>query len=332
MAEISVTGLAAGDPIPGLYEEVSFAAGPANTGTALRSAVLVGNKLSTGSATVEQVYGPSDFSTESDVIALFGSGSELHMMWLRFVFVNRTTPLYMIASAESAGAQATGTLTVTGTASANGVIRVYVGDRFVDVTVTSGDAQNTVATAIATAIGQQSKWPVTASATINVVTVTSRQKGPRGNSIRISAVTVGSFTTAITPTLPTALSGGTTADVLTNALSALNPKRYYYQAYAQEDVTNIGLVVTQINAHAVPLVGQRERCFFGANDTNGSASITIATNASVNAARAELVWQPDSDLTPAELAAHLTAVYSLYEAQARPRLNYNFCLVSRICG
>jgi phage tail sheath gpL-like len=193
-----------------------------------------------------------------------------------------------------------------------------------DVSVTSGDLQTAIATNIAAAVNTQSKWPVTASVATNVVTITARQKGPRGNSLRISAQAIGSFTTTVSPTIPTALTGGTTADVATNALAAITAKRFYYQALAFEDATNIGLVVTQATANAAPTIGIRQRVFAGANDTTGSSAITLATGVNMNAVRAELVWQADSDLTPAEIAAHMAGIYALYEAQPRPRLNFNF--------
>ena len=92
---ISITGLSADDPVPGSYLQIDFAQGEAAGSGGPIEVLLMGNLLSTGSATVDTiVYGPDSIVqlvTEQDAIDLFGTGSELHRMFRRFVRVNKTT-------------------------------------------------------------------------------------------------------------------------------------------------------------------------------------------------------------------------------------------------
>lgn len=323
---IVLTGLAANDPVPGVYEEVSFAQGPAAGYGGTRPILLMGNKTSAGSAAVDTgIYGPDTTvpcQTEADVISLFGTGSELHRMFLRAAKIvsGTTVPIYLIAVTESAGTAASGTITYATNASANGTTRVYVGDEFVDVAITSGDTPTNIASNVAAAINAKTKWAVTASPAVGVVTITARQKGPRGNWIRFQAsITAGIGTTATAAT-DAFLTSGATADSNTTALTTILAQKYYYIASAAEDATQFGALNTQVLSQALPTSGIRQRCFAGSVDTLANAT-TIATG--INSARAEVIWQKNGLLTPSELAAYFAALYAVEETGDAPRCNFS---------
>ena len=326
MPSISIVGLAASDPTPGEYVEVNFAQGEASLGTNVYSALLIGGKLSTGSATADTViYGPDtpvSMSTESDVIALFGLGSELHRMWRRFTLVNTTTPIYAIAVSEGGGAAAaTGTVTVATTATGPGTLRIFISDYFVDVGFATGDTPTVIAGNAVVAINAIQHSPVVASNVAGVITLTAKQKGLRSNFIRyFGQIKPGTSGTTVTPTASTATTGGTTADSSTTALSTIVTKRYYYVVSAAEDQTQLVALLAQINAQAVATVGIRQRAFAGSADTISNA-ITITT--ALNGARCEVAWLKETDMPPCELAANMAAVYSLEEAPLVPRLNFS---------
>lgn len=324
MASIVLTGLSATDPVPGAYLEVNFAQGEAAGSGSPIEVLLMGNKLSTGAATVDTVvYGPDTLvplQTEADAIALFGDGSELHRMFKRFIKVNKDTTVRAIAVTESAGTQATATCVITNAATGNGNLRVYVGDEFVDVAITSGDAVATIGANVAAAINAMTSWAVTASFSVATLTITAKQKGPRGNQIRVQLAITGGIATSLgSLTTDTALSGGATADSYTNALATINPKRYYYIVSAAGDATNLGALVTQVGLQAAPTTGIRQRVVAGSVDTLANA-ITIATGR--NSARAEIVWSEKSPWTEAELAANQAAVVTLFETKPNPRTNF----------
>lgn len=324
---IPLVGLSPGDPTPGNYLEINFAVGEASSGAGVYPVLLLGGMLSTGSATADaMIYGPDtpvQCATESDVIALFGAGSELHRMWRRFTAVNQSTPVYLLAVAEGGGAAAgTATITITGTSAGAGSIRVFVGDEFVDVGFGFGDTPTVIATAVVNAVKTRPHWPVSASNVAGVVTLTTRQKGLRANFVRYFAQVVApaSAGVSVSPTASTAISNGATTDSNVTALATIVAKRFYYIVSAAEDATQLGALMAQVGTQALAITGIRQRVFAGSVDTIAN-TITITT--ALNAARAEIVWLAQSDLPPCELAANNAAVYALEEAPLIPRCNFS---------
>lgn len=324
---ISITGFSSTDPVPGSYLEIAFAQGEAaGSGTPIE-VLLMGNKTSAGSATVDTtVYGSDSIvqlASEQDAINLFGAGSELHRMWKAFVRVNRSTSVRAIAVTESAGSQATGTITFVGTATAAGTAKIFVHDEVVDVAIANLDTAEEAATAAATAVNQKTHWGVTATATATgtwgFLRLTAKQKGPRGNDIRF----MPQITPAIGMTIPTAvdqaLSSGATADDNTAALATINNSKYYYIVSAANDATQFGALVTQIGTQANPITGIRQRALAGSTDTISNTN-TLATGR--NAARAGVVWSEKNPLEPAVLAANLAAVITAFETKPNPRTNF----------
>jgi len=332
---IPLIGLATTDFVPGTYIAVNFASGPSAGTENPITMLLMGNALSSSYVTSQSlfdgyVFGPDvegfTCSTEQDVINLFGNGSELHRMYRRVAKVNQgTTPVYFVAVKESTGASATGTATFATTATGNGSARAYVGDQFVDCAITTGDSASTVATNLAAQINSQLNWAVTASPSTGTVTITSKQKGPRGNSIRFAVRVVGvSVGTTSTAQNFANLSGGTTADSWTNALATINPKKFTYICSPGEDATstgNLGLLVAQVVSNALPIPGIRQRVFGGNSGSLGTVN-TFAK--ALNSPLADVIWQPNSNLTPGELAAYTCGSVCLGESQSIPIFNWDY--------
>ena len=325
---IPITGLAANDPVPGVYLDLQFAQGAASLGTAVYAILLLGNKSASGSATNDTVvYGPQATSpvalvTVQDAINLFGQGSELHRMFRRVTNVNSVTPVYAVAVTSSAGAAATLAITYTTTATANGTARVYLGDEFVDAAITSGDTAIVIAGNVATAINTKLDWAVTAANSGTATcTITAKVPGLRGNWLRGSSVILGSGVgTTSGTTAQTFFTGGTTADSNTTALSTILAQRYYYIASAAEDATQLGAVASQVNTQAAPTSGIRQRVVGGSIDTLANVT-TVATG--INSARCEIVWGQNLDWQPSELAANGAAIYALGEAQSVIKCNWD---------
>jgi phage tail sheath gpL-like len=321
-ASIVLVGLGASFPNPGVFAEIDFAVGPAGPAPGVRNILLFGNKTASGSATVDTVvYGPNTAvpaQTEQDWINVFGAGSHLHRMFLRIAAVlgnNNPIGIYGIAVTASAGAAAAATMTIATAATSNGNHRFWCVDQFVDTPITSGDSAATIATNIITSINEQSRWPIVASSGgSGVVTLTAVVAGLEGNWIKVQAlIAPGTSQVGTTTTLTanTKLTGGTTADSVAAAVATIAPTRYYYQVSHDSDATNIGRIVTQVNADAQPGVGIRQRVFAGSSDTLGN-EITLATG--LNAPRCEIESSIGSDLTPMEIAANNCALFALWEA------------------
>lgn len=316
MASIVLAGFAANDPLPGSYVQTDFAQGDATGTEGDKLNILVGNKSAAGSATPDTViYGvdtPVQCQTEGDVIALFGEGSPLHRAFRRWTKINNTSKLYFLAVTESAGTAATGTVTFTNAATALGTVRFMLDEEFVEVTFLPGDAISVTAAALAAAINAKSAWPVTASATAGVVTITAKVKGPRGNYIRYQ-VRITSQTapgTTVTPVADTALTGGATADSWTAALATLASKRYWRIIPEADDTATLGALTSQVNGQSAAMVGLRQVVIAATTDTLANA-LTNATGR--NTARAEIGHLRGSQWTPFEHAANLAAIFAKYE-------------------
>ncbi len=324
-AAIVLTGLAADDPVPGVYVETNFAQGEAAGSGSPRAILVLANKLSTGLAVNDTtIYGPDTavpITTEADMILLAGAGSEAHRLFRRLVAVNRDTAIYWCFVTESVGAKATGTIVLATTATGAGVLRVYVGDEFAEASITTGMIVDDLGPLIVAAINRRTHWPVTAAynSGTDTVTLTAKQNGPRGNEIRFMSTITGGIGTTATSGTDGFLSGGATADSNATALGTINPKRFYYIVSAAGDATQFGALVSQVGTQALPTNGIRQRAFAGSTDTLANA-ITFATG--INAARAEIIWQEKSPWTTGELAANHAALVALFETSPNPHTNF----------
>lgn len=330
MSVITLTGLAANDPLPGHYFEVAFAQGEPSLGTTTYAAMLLANMLSTGSATSGTViYGPNNgLQSENDAITLFGRGSEMHRMYKFWLKGNKNTPVYAVAIADPAGTAATKDMVVTVTATGNGNLRIFVCGEFVDTAITSGDTIGTVTTNAVTNINSAALtngWPLTAAVvTTSTIRFTARQTGLRGNWIRIGNQITAGIGTAVSNGAFGFLASGATADSNTTALATILPYRYYYIVSAAGsdlggDATQAGALLTQVGTQAAPTVGIRQRVFFGSNDSLANVT-TLATG--FNNARADVVHLKDGDWEPQCLNAFLAGVVATFEAPFPMRCNF----------
>lgn len=317
---IAPVGLTSGEVLPGIYLETNFAQGRA-VGSGLNRAILVlANKSPAGAALLDtEIYGPdttNQLQTESQMISFGGPGSEAHRMYRRMAAITggqNGPPVYWLFVTESSGAQATATITIVGTATGNATHRAWVGDEYVDTGIFTGDLIGAIATNIAANINMRTHWPVTASAALGVVTLTAKQKGLRGNWIRVQSAIIANstITTTTAPTADTAMTGGTAADSNAAALATIAARWFYQIVSAAEDSAQVGALAAQVATQALAINGLRQRAFFGSVDTIANA-ITIAIGR--NAPRVEMIWSEKSPWTPAEWAANNAMIYALEEA------------------
>jgi phage tail sheath gpL-like len=212
--------------------------------------LLIGQKLSTGSSATGTPY---LVSTTSQAIALFGRGSMLARMHAIYRLSDPTGEVWCLPLADNgAGVAATGTITVTGPATAAGTINLYIAGQLVQVAVGSTDTANTVAASINTAINAATDLPVTSAVGTNVVTLTCRWKGLTGNDITIQDSFRG---TAGSESLPTGiaiaysgsnlLTGGTTAPTIATAITAMGDDQYDFVIHPYTDTTTLDAFATE---------------------------------------------------------------------------------------
>lgn len=206
--------------------------------------LLIGQKVAAGSAAVNTPY---LVSTTAQAMALFGRGSMLAQMHEIYRQSDLTGEVWCMAAADVvAGVAATGTITVTGSATQDGTMNLYVGARKIQVAVATGVLQNTIAANIAAAINAVLDLEVTATVAVNVVTLTCKWKGLTGNDITV----LDSFRGAAGgESLPSGVSlvysgsgllaGGTTNPVLTPIITAMGDDAYDFVIHPYTDSASL---------------------------------------------------------------------------------------------
>lgn len=213
--------------VPGIYIEIdpSKAAGG---GTVMeRRLLLVGQRLAGG--TVAALNAVRLGSQAGDQAAqAFGAGSMLHGMAAAARNAHDYVDIWAIAlDGDVAGVAASGTITFTGTPTASGTLALYVGGKLVRIAVVAGEAEATLATRLADAIGADASLPVTASAALGVVTPTCRWKGETGNDLDLRLNYYGEQTPAGLTVVIAPMAGGTANPDVQPALDAIAGQQYY---------------------------------------------------------------------------------------------------------
>jgi len=335
---ITIPGFDPSTKLPGTYIATVFGGAPTSPSDVAIKTLLVGNMIGspiTGSApTLSVAAGTASLNTAyqlfsaDDAKVYFGAGSELHRMALVFFGIYPGGTCWAIATAQGSTAS-TGIITATGTPTAALTARVWINEEFVDVAIAASDTVTTIATAIATAINQQTAWPVTAQFALGVVTITAKHTGLRGKQIqfRVSLInstqTVDAVAGALSATLSGStltLSGGTavgtssvgayvftggsTEETTTSALAAIAATRYHRINLAQQTSTEIARVATQVDAMAGVGTQLRQQIVAGSVDTYANV-VTLADG--LQRVRVSIGWSYDNPMGTGELATAYNA-------------------------
>jgi len=197
-----------------------------------QNVLFVGQKTSAGTA-VTGVLVPN-IQNDNSEDTLFGKNSCLAAMVRAYKKINQNTQIDCIPLTDNASsARATGTITFTGTAAQTGVINITVGSRLNNiyaVSVSAGDDETDVATAVAAAINADLTCPVTATSEDGAVTLNAVHKGLIGNDI---GVQVDIKITGIAAVL-VGMASGTLNPTLTGVFDVVGEKRYQTVCCPQE--------------------------------------------------------------------------------------------------
>lgn len=305
------------------FAAVEFNAQNATQGPALLpySGLLIGQKLNTGSAAQDTVV---QCVSVADAITKAGRGSMLHRMAIGWFASNESTPLWLGVLADaSGGVQATGTIVVTGPATATGTIALYLGGVRLAIGVNIGDAAATIATNIAAAITAALDLPVTAGATTATVTITFRHKGVVGNTYDVranfNAGEVLPTGVGLTITALGAVVAGTSNPPLTNLIAAMASLWTQVWAHPYTDATSLTASETELVARSGPM---RQQQAIAITSASGSFSTLTTLGVGRNSPNSSIVAQDgQAPLTPPmEFAAEVAALVAFYGAQdpARP--------------
>jgi len=232
--------------IPGVYQEVDSTS--AAGGASLKKTLIVGQQTS---ADITEGT-PTQITSAGAAADTFGSGSMIHRMAIGHFANDPFADTWVIPLDDAGGAaDAAGTLTVTGPATEAGTLYIYVGGSLVTVAVSNGDAQNTIAAAIEAAIDADLTLPVTAGSATNVVTVTAKNGGTRGNLIDVQLNFMGPEGGEETPdgvgVAVVAMSGGATDPTMSTAIDAMGEDRYYSILWPYPDDTPLNTLGAELN-------------------------------------------------------------------------------------
>lgn len=241
-------------------------------------ALIIGQGLATGTeseATPKQV--PSSDAAEG----FWGIGSMIAEMCRAFKEANPYTELWGI-SLDDAGAATAGTktLTITGPATADGEIALYIGGRRVSIAVSDADADSAIATAIDTAIkahAQYARMPYTSGAAAAVVTLTAKNKGTVANDVdvRVNYQVGEALPAGVGVAIATGVSGATDPTLAT-ALAAMADVQYHTIAQPYTDATSLTALESELSDRWGPMEQKEGHAFVAAIGTQ--ATLTTLGN------------------------------------------------------
>lgn len=311
MAGFPLTGVDPNDPRPGTQIEIRLAQGQGSGAVGARKIVFLAQKTSDGSET-ENALGDL-IADEGDMVARFGSRSEMATMYRKYMRIDPLAEVYGIAIPAGGGAtSSTVTFTFVNDATDSTTLVIEWAGELVEVPVASGDAIATIAANAEAAIDDQFEWPFSASVLAGVVTVGGVSPlGPRGDHT-LDGIRMYFRKNVTTTVTKAAVVSGATDDDHTAALAVLATRNIYYQissktlsGAATTTDNGIGEHAAQITSLALPAKGIRQELHFGYVGQFASVT-TIAT--SLNNPRVKMWWAQGTSWTPAMVAAHCAAV------------------------
>lgn len=319
MSSIAITGFTSNFKVPGVFIQTVFGAGQISTANVPLTCLVVGLKGASGTITNDGT--PQQAFSRNDVDLLVEPGGEAARMAYQ-ALQEPNVKLYIACPTPAVGAvAATATITIVSTPphAATGEWRYRISGVSVSGAIATTATQNQIATAIAAGINAIASMPVTAAALANVVTLTVKCAGIRGNQHIIMQDT-SLLPSTVTSTLAggAAVTGdgvrfinGAGTESVTNLLTAISAKEYGRIAVAQNDTTNLALIETWLYSQAEWDKDKLQQAVVALN-TSLSDATTLAT-VTLNAERVQLLAQRNGESHPSELAARWAAHRAVFE-------------------
>lgn len=234
--------------------------------------LCAGQRLSAGTVAQNTLFR----ATSADQVGkAFGFGSIVHGMAIAFFRSNRFTEAYFVGIDDAGGAtQGTQTLTITGTATANGTLYLYIAGRRITVPIVSGDVQNTIATNVAAAITASefaAELPMTAGAATNVVTLTARNGGTQGNTIdvRLNRNDGEAVPAGVTVVIAAGVTGATDPSS-SGAITAMGDLQFHLIAVGLNDATTVDAWHAALRTRFGPIEQKDGHAVFCRDDTHSN--------------------------------------------------------------
>lgn len=280
--------------VPGQYQEIdnSLAGGAGE----IKKVLIAGYKTEAGSAEAGK---PVQVLSDSKAASLCGAGSDAHLMARAFLALNNVEECWALPLAPlDAGAKWERPFVVSGTASADGSVRITVCGTAFEAAVSSGDNAASVAAAIAAKINSETGLPVEAAIeTDTTVRLASLVKGYLTNHIT-AGITASAAGVTVTAGAVTAGSGGETAIDIQAAFPAISNIRFNYIVWALDSATHIKNIADELESR-----------FEAMRQIGGRAFIALSGDAEAMRAKAA-ANSPHIVLVPRGEAAQLPCVWA----------------------
>lgn len=185
MSSISFSEVPANARASGVFVEQEHINRVVESGPITQRVLLIG-QANTGKTPDPAVIQP--ITSLAQARSRYGNGSMLALMAERALTVSGSVQLFASAFGNTDlidGAAAAGSIVVTGAATSNGMLSLYLAGQRILVTVTNEDSATTIATAITAAINANVNLPVTATSSVGTVTITAKFHGVAGNQITV---------------------------------------------------------------------------------------------------------------------------------------------------
>ncbi|EGP4080236.1 phage tail sheath subtilisin-like domain-containing protein [Salmonella enterica] len=199
---------------------------------------------------------PVRITRDAQAVSLFGRGSMLAWMVREFIAINPDTELYVIAQGAGTGNADAGSLTLSGTATGDGVLSVYVGGRRYQVVVAGGQKGKALADKLAALINADRDAPFTAvsaapagadvGADASVVSLTARFISEcAAHDIRLNyydgETTPDGLTVVITP-----LAAKAANPDITRSVANMGERQYNYVVMPYKDQANLNVLSAEL--------------------------------------------------------------------------------------
>ncbi len=287
--------------VPGTYVEIDNSRAVEGSLVGPATTVLFGQMTSDGSATsgtYEQIL------TRESAIEKYGKGSLLAQCFDTWFKGNLGSDVYAVALPDAVGAgKASSTITVTGNATANGTLALYLNGEQVQVGVLSGETPTDVGDSIEEAFGTlttDADYPMTAAAVSGVVTLTAKNGGTVGNQITVrqNQVSTDSTPAGLSVDISTVSGGATDVDV-DDFIAAIPDDIINWIISPYNDVTSIGKIsdelerrwteLVQLDGHAVISYGGNAAEAVAFADALNDEHLTIVDSGK-DSATPEYLW------------------------------------------
>jgi phage tail sheath gpL-like len=224
---------------------------------------------------------PTAFQGLGEVQSGCGSGSVLYRMAKAVLAIMEQYGIIdasYISVSDAVGTAATGSILVTGPATAAGFLRVRVGNEKFEIGFSAGDVAADIAYKMKQELDKKAEdIPVMVNrlaGTLAELVFTAKNLGTLGNDIQLS--TEFTANAGVGTTVVAMASGATDPANFADALDAFQSTRYHVIASAFNDSTNLGLLTTHLDSVSGTSAQKFAIGVFGTNNATLATVTTLA--------------------------------------------------------